>query len=106
MYQLVITEKRSVANRIAAVIGATQERKGYFEGREYLVSWCRGHFVEPAQPESYGKQWKNWNYESLPIQPKEWQYVVREETKEQYQIVSELMHRDDVSTLICACDVG
>ena len=65
--QLVIAEKPSVARSIAEVIGAVDSEDGYMEGNGYLVSWCVGHLVELAQPESYGEQWKKWTYESLPI---------------------------------------
>ena len=67
--ELVIAEKPSVAQSIAAVLGATQRKDGYLEGNEYLVSWCVGHLVELAQPESYEEAWKKWSYESLPIIP-------------------------------------
>ena len=53
--ELVIAEKPSVAQSIAAVLGASQRKDGYLEGNEYLVSWCVGHLVELAQPESYGR---------------------------------------------------
>lgn len=67
--QLVIAEKPSVARSIAEVIGAAKVSDGYMEGNGYLVSWCVGHLVELAQPESYGEQWKKWTYESLPVKP-------------------------------------
>ena len=35
--ELVIAEKPSVAQSIAAVLGATQRKDGYLEGNEYLV---------------------------------------------------------------------
>ena len=56
--ELVIAEKPSVAQSIAAVLGATQRKDGYLEGNEYLVSWCVGHLVELVQPESYEEAWK------------------------------------------------
>ena len=49
--ELVIAEKPSVAQSIAAVLGATQRKDGYLEGNDYLVSWCVGHLVELVQPE-------------------------------------------------------
>lgn len=53
--QLVITEKPSVAQAIAHVIGAKERKDGYVEGNGYLVSWCVGHLVELAQPEAYSE---------------------------------------------------
>ena len=104
--QLVIAEKPSVARSIAEVIGAVDSKDGYMEGNGYLVSWCVGHLVELAQPESYGEQWKKWTYESLPIKPENWQYEVKADTKAQYDVLYQLMHREDVSATICATDAG
>lgn len=104
--ELVIAEKPSVAQSIAAVLGATQRKDGYLEGNEYLVSWCVGHLVELAQPESYEEAWKKWNYESLPIIPQEWQHEVKSDTKAQYQILKKLMHDDRVDAVVCATDAG
>ena len=104
--QLVIAEKPSVARSIAEVIGAAEISDGYMEGNGYLVSWCVGHLVELAQPESYGEQWKKWTYESLPVKPENWQYEVKPDTKAQYDMLCQLMHREDVKAVICATDAG
>ena len=104
--ELIIAEKPSVAQSIAAVLGATQRKDGYLEGNEYLVSWCVGHLVELAQPESYEEAWKKWSYESLPIIPQEWQHEVKSDTKAQYQILKKLMHDDRVDAVVCATDAG
>ena len=104
--QLVIAEKPSVARSIAEVIGATEISDGYMEGNGYVVSWCVGHLVELAQPESYGEQWKKWTYESLPVKPKKWKYEVKPDTKAQYDVLFRLMHRKDVTATICATDAG
>ena len=104
--QLVIAEKPSVARSISEVIGATEISDGYMEGNGYVVSWCVGHLVELAQPESYGEQWKKWTYESLPVKPEKWQYEVKPDTKAQYDVLFRLMHRKDVTATICATDAG
>ena len=104
--KFVLAEKPSVARAIAEVIGAKKRKKGYFEGNDYVVSWCIGHLVELAQPEDYKEQWKKWNYESLPILPDVWQHVVKENTKEQYEVLYKLFHQKDVLSIINACDSG
>ena len=104
--ELVIAEKPSVAQSIAAVLGATQRKDGYLEGNDYLVSWCVGHLVELAQPESYEEAWKKWSYDNLPIIPQEWQREVKSDTKVQYQILKKLMHDDRVDAVVCATDAG
>lgn len=106
MYKLVIAEKPSVAQSIAKVIGATNRCNGFWEGAGYLVSWCVGHLVELAEPDSYEPKYKKWRYADLPILPKEWLYQVSQSTKDQFQILKELMHREDVESLIEATDAG
>ena len=104
--QLVIAEKPSVAKSIADVLGAGSRKNGYFEGGGYLVSWCVGHLVELAQPESYGEQWQKWTYESLPVKPEQWKYDIKPDTKEQYEILYGLLHDNRVSAVVCATDAG
>ena len=41
--KLVVAEKPSVAQSLAAVLGAKQKKQGYMEGGGFLVSWCVGH---------------------------------------------------------------
>ena len=55
MYQLIIAEKPSVAQSIAAVLGAKRRETGYLEGGGYLVSWCFGHLAELASAETYNE---------------------------------------------------
>ena len=104
--QLVITEKPSVAQAVARVIGADERKDGYMEGNNYIVSWCIGHLVELAQPDAYSDTWKKWNYESLPMIPEEWQTEVKSGTAAQYKVLKGLMHREDVTAVICGTDVG
>ena len=104
--QLVIAEKPSVAKSIADVLGALDRQDGYFEGGGYLVSWCVGHLIELAEPESYGEQWKKWTYESLPVNPEHWQYEIKEDTKEQYDVLYGLLHDSRVDKVVCATDAG
>ncbi len=76
-YQLVIAEKPSVAQALAAVLGAKKKQDGYLEGNGWLVSWCVGHLVELAQPEAYDEKYAKWRYDDLPILPASWKYQVR-----------------------------
>ena len=51
--RLVIAEKPSVSQSLAAVLGAGQRREGYLEGNGWLVSWCVGHLAELADAAAY-----------------------------------------------------
>ena len=104
--QLVIAEKPSVARSIAEVLGATDKKNGYLEGNGYIVSWCVGHLGELAQPDAYGERYGKWSYDSLPILPTTWKYMVKEDTKAQYQVLYQLMRDDRIDTVICATDAG
>ena len=103
---LVVTEKPSVAQSIARVIGAGERKDGYMEGNGYLVSWCIGHLVELAQPDAYSDAWKKWDYESLPMIPEQWQTEVKSGTAAQYKVLKKLMHDVRVDTVVEATDVG
>ncbi len=104
--QLVISEKPSVAQAIAKVIGAYKREDGYLEGSGYIVSWCVGHLVELAQPHIYDESLKKWRIEDLPIVPDHWKYQISEGTKKQFFILKKLMEREDVTEIICATDAG
>ena len=104
--KLVLAEKPSVAQSIAKVIGANKRNDGYVEGNGYIVSWCIGHLVELAMPESYDEKYKRWRYEDLPILPEEWKYQISSSTKKQFGIIKKLMDRKDVESLVCATDAG
>ena len=104
--QLIITEKPSVAQSIAKVLGAQKRQDGYLEGNGYLVSWCVGHLVELAMPEAYDEKYSRWRYDDLPILPERWKYQISSATRKQYNILKNLMKRDDVEELVNACDSG
>ena len=104
--RLVITEKPSVAQAVARVIGADERKNGYMEGNGYIVSWCIGHLVELAQPDAYSDTWKKWNYESLPMIPEKWLTEVKSDTAVQYKVLKGLMHDARVESVVCATDAG
>ena len=106
LIQLVITEKPSVARAIAQVLGASDKRDGYFEGNGWLVGWCVGHLVELAPADAYDPRYSKWTYADLPIVPGEWQYRVLPDTRKQFDLLRQLMGRDDVDTVVCATDAG
>ena len=103
---LVIAEKPSVAKSIAAVLGAGNHKDGYLEGGGYLVSWCVGHLVELADASAYGEQYAKWTLSDLPILPEKWKYTVSPGTKKQFDILKQLMGREDVASIVEATDAG
>ena len=104
--KLVIAEKPSVAQNLAAILEATERKQGYLEGNGYLVSWCVGHLIGLAAADVYNARYSKWCYEDLPIIPKEWKYSIAPDKREQYEVLASLMNRSDVESLICATDAG
>ena len=105
-FRLVIAEKPSMAQTIAAALGIKGKQDGYIEGGGYLISWCVGHLVQLAEAAAYGEQYKKWSFDSLPILPEEWQYAVDPDKGKQFKTIKELMHRANVSEVVNACDAG
>lgn len=103
---LVIAEKPSVAISIAKVIGATKKKDGYYEGNGYRVSWCVGHLIQMANPDSYDEKYAKWNMEDLPIIPSEYKYEVSKSTKKQFSILKKLLNAKEVENVVNACDAG
>ena len=64
-----ITEKPSVAKDIAAILGATVRRDGYFEGNGYKITWTFGHLCSLKEPNDYTERWKSWSLGALPMLP-------------------------------------
>jgi len=92
---LLIAEKPSVAVGSYAKLleevenESFQRKNGYLEGQKWRITWCVGHLVELAMPEAYG--WKDWSLETIPMIPEEWKYDVKEATKDQFEVIRNLL---------------
>ena len=106
MYQLVIAEKPSVAQSLAAVLGAGQRREGYLEGNGWLVSWCVGHLAELADAAAYDPAYAKWRKEDLPILPESWRFTIAKDKRDQFDVLRTLLRREDVTEVVNACDAG
>ena len=104
--RLVIAEKPSVAQSIAAVLGAKSRHDGYLEGGGYIVSWCFGHLAELADAAVYNADDAKWTLAALPIIPASFRFIVRADKQKQFDILRELMRREDVTEVVNACDAG
>ena len=104
--KLVIAEKPSVAQSLAAVIGATARKDGYLEGNGWRVSWCVGHLAGLADADVYNPDYAKWRYDDLPILPEHWQMVVGKDKKKQFAVLKQLMNAPDVTEVVNACDTG
>ena len=103
---LVIAEKPSVAQSIAAVVGANKRQDGYMEGGGFIVSWCVGHLVELATADTYEKRYAKWEYADLPILPENWQFSISKGKEKQMKVLKDLVNRKDVTVITSATDAG
>lgn len=113
--KLIIAEKPSLARNIIAGIDDKLEKKdGYYEGKEYIVSWAFGHLFSLCDIETYtGDPPKSkWNMNVLPCFPEKFKFALRADkdgkmdagVAKQFKILCTLMNRPDVDTLINAGD--
>ena len=105
--KLLIAEKPSVATEFAKVLKVNGTKKnGYIESDDYIVTWCVGHLVTMSYPEVYDEKYKMWRYDTLPFIPTEWKYEVIDGVKNQFEIVKNLLTREDVDTIYVCTDSG
>ena len=104
--KLVIAEKPSVAQSLAAVIGAATCKDGYLEGNGWYVSWCLGHLAGLADADTYNPDYAKWRYDDLPILPEHWHFTITKGKREQFDVLRTLLRQEDVTEVINACDAG
>jgi len=104
---LFIAEKPSVGRQFADAMGYRfTDNRNYLESEEAIITWCVGHLVTMSYPEVYDEKYKRWAFETLPFIPEEWKYEVIESARNQYNVVSKLMQREDIDTIYVATDSG
>lgn len=104
---LLITEKPSVAMEFAKVLKINTTRKdGFLESDNWVVTWCVGHLVTMSYPEKYDENLKFWRLDTLPFIPSEFKYEVIPAVEKQFNVVKELLTRDDISKIYVCTDSG
>ena len=105
--KLLITEKPSVAMEFAKALKITTKRKnGYLESEDWIITWCVGHLVTMSYPEKYDEKLKYWRLDTLPFIPNDWKYEIIPQVANQFNIVKELLQREDVEEIYNAGDSG
>ena len=107
MKNILITEKPSVAMEFSKVLKENGIRKnGYIESTNWVITWCVGHLVTMSYPEKYDEKLKYWRLDTLPFMPKEYKYEIIPSVEKQYNIIKELITRDDIDCVYVATDSG
>jgi DNA topoisomerase-3 len=107
---LVIAEKPSVGRDLVRVLPGPFTKGGtgeFLEGPHHVVTWAVGHLVQLADPDEYEEKFKKWRMADLPIVPEHFKLVVRDErSKKQMNAVKRQLGRDDIDSVVNACDAG
>ena len=104
---LFIAEKPSVAKEFAKVLGVQgSQGKGYLESGKYVVTWCVGHLVTMSYPDVYDPALKKWSLNTLPFLPENFLYELIPDVKKQFNIVKDLLNREDITRIYVCTDSG
>ena len=107
MKQLVIAEKPSVAKDLAKALGKfKQNKEGYFERDDMIITSALGHLVELYMPGDFDPKYRFWSLKNLPILPEKFLLKPIEKTVDRFNFLKKMMFREDIDGLINACDAG
>lgn len=84
----------------------TNRKNGYLESESWIITWCVGHLVTMSYPDKYDEKLKLWRLETLPFIPEDWKYEIIPQVANQFNIVKELMQREDIEEIYNAGDSG
>lgn len=92
-YRLFIAEKPSLARAVVDVLPKPHQKGDGFirAGNGDIVSWCIGHLLEQAPPDSYDERYKKWQISDLPIVPQRWVLLPKSNTQKQFNILVKLI---------------
>ena len=102
--RLFIAEKPSVAKAIVTELGSTSRGDEFITCKDgSVVTWCFGHLLEQAVPDAYlpddvprtKKGSKIWRFEDLPIFPKTWILLPKNDkgVKKQLATIGKLLQK-------------
>ncbi|MEJ9125789.1 DNA topoisomerase [Bacillus cereus] len=114
MKAVIIAEKPSVAKNIADALKIKKRNDGFYEGDQYIVTWAFGHLLQLYDAKDYDEKMAKWNMDNFPFIPEKFQYKVKSSptnrecvdkgAKKQFDTIRSLLFRDDVNSIISACD--
>ena len=87
-----------MAGDIAAILGATVRRDGYYEGGDWRVTWTYGHLCCLKDPHDYTDLWKPWTLSRLPMVPERFgiKLINNERYKRQFAVIKQLFAEADL----------
>ncbi len=110
---VIIAEKPSLGRNIKESIGFMQNRNGYFENNEYIVTWVFGHLFSLCDIEDYEENPDyKWKIDNLPCFPDKFKFQLKKDKNKkidsgvlkQFELIKTLINRDDVEAIVNAGD--
>ena len=112
--KVIIAEKPSLARNIVQAIGTMTKRDGYYENKEYIVTYAFGHLFSLCDIEDYTGPTSNgkWSMENIPCFPNEFKFQLKKGLDKkvdsgvlkQFQIIERLCNLNTVNEIINAGD--
>ena len=103
---LIIAEKPSVASDISKALGGFKKVEDYFESDQFVISSAVGHLLELTVPEQFEVKRGKWTFANLPVIPPHFDLKPLEKSEPRLRLLTKLIKRKDVDSLINACDAG
>lgn len=101
--RLIIAEKPKMGKEIATNLpGQKSYNQTHIECGDTVVTWCFGHILEQKMPVDYNEVWKQWTFETLPMVPTTWELKIKDDAKEQFNIIKKLAN--EATTIVNAGD--
>lgn len=92
--RLFIAEKPSMAAELAKCLaGPIRRKEGCILTGDGVVTWVFGHILRQAEPGEYDEKYKKWRAEDLPIIPAQWQLLIVESSRKQFEIIRQLLEQ-------------
>ena len=104
--KLIIAEKPSVAADIARALGGFTKHDEFFESEDSIICSAVGHLLELTCPEDYEVKRGKWSFAHLPVIPPHFDLRPIEKTESRLKLLTKLLKRKDISSLVNACDAG
>ena len=111
--KVIIAEKPSLARNIANGLGEFKRRDGYLENDKYIITWAFGHLFSLCDIEEYTNDTNTkWRLDNIPCFPSEFKFSLKKDKNKkldegvvkQFNIIKDLVNRDDVDEIINAGD--
>ncbi|MDB6066548.1 MAG: topoisomerase [Pedosphaera sp.] len=103
---LIIAEKPSVASDISKALGGFKKHDDYFESDQFVISSAVGHLLTITVPEEFEVKRGKWTFAHLPVIPPHFDLKPIEKNEARLRVLTKLIKRKDVDSLINACDAG